>query len=77
MKLSPLVYSVSPVPQVYPSLDGSQRVLPDGTFVTCSSDDTIRLWNLDPHMTTDTVYKRNIYSNVSMQDRAAVTRNNN
>ena len=40
-------------------------VLPTGSFVTCSSDDTIRVWNLDPNMGTNTIYRRNIYSNVS------------
>ena len=41
-------------------------VLPTGSFVTCSSDDTIRVWNLDPNMGTNTIYRRNIYSNVSL-----------
>ena len=51
--------------QVYPSLDDSYKSsLPPGSFITCSSDDTIRVWNIDSHMTTD-VMKRNIYSNVS------------
>ena len=50
----------------YPSLkEGMKGVLPTGSFITCSSDDTIRLWNLDPNMGTNTIYRRNIYSNVS------------
>ena len=49
----------------YPSLkEGMKGVLPSGSFITCSSDDTIRLWNLDANMGTNTIYRRNIYSNV-------------
>jgi WD40 repeat protein len=49
----------------YPSSkEGMKGVLPTGSFVTCSSDDTIRVWNLDPNMGTNTIYRRNIYSNV-------------
>lgn len=52
----------------YPSSkEGMKGVLPTGSFVTCSSDDTIRVWNLDPNMGTNTIYRRNIYSNVSSQ----------
>ena len=50
---------------MYPEVDGLKSVLPPGSFVTCSSDDTIRVWNLDTNMPSNTVYKRNIYSNVS------------
>ena len=50
--------------QVYPAIEG-KRALPEGSFVTCSSDNTIRVWNVTPGMDTDTNYKRNIYSNVS------------
>ncbi|XP_061195023.1 mitogen-activated protein kinase-binding protein 1-like [Saccostrea echinata] len=38
-------------------------VLPSGSFITCSSDDTIRIWNLDPHMMETESSKRNVYSN--------------
>jgi WD40 repeat protein len=43
-------------------------VMPPGSFVTCSSDDTIRVWNLESNLLpdNDTLYKRNIYSNVSI-----------
>jgi len=37
-------------------------VLPPGSFITCSSDDTIRIWNLSQNMATNTIYRRNIYS---------------
>ncbi|XP_062567401.1 mitogen-activated protein kinase-binding protein 1-like [Saccostrea cucullata] len=38
-------------------------VLPSASFMTCSSDDTIRIWNLDPHMVETECSKRNVYSN--------------
>lgn len=46
---------------------GVDDAMPAGSFVTCSSDDTIRFWNLDPNTDTsqDPTYRRNIYSNVS------------
>lgn len=47
---------------------GVDEGMPPGSFVTCSSDDTIRVWNLDPNIDTtqDPTYRRNIYSNVSI-----------
>ncbi|XP_072030662.1 uncharacterized protein [Amphiura filiformis] len=47
--------------EVYPKLDGLREMLPPDSFITCSSDDTMRIWNTDPAMTSD-VFKRNIYS---------------
>lgn len=38
-------------------------ILPSDSFMTCSSDDTIRIWNLDPHMVETESSKRNVYSN--------------
>ncbi|XP_076039679.1 WD repeat domain 62 [Oratosquilla oratoria] len=50
--------------ELYPSSgEGSKGLLPGGSFITCSSDDTIRIWNIDSNMPTNTIYKRNIYSN--------------
>ncbi|XP_071507372.1 uncharacterized protein [Diadema antillarum] len=47
---------------MYPELsDGNRAALPAGSFLTCSSDCTIRIWNVDPTMNTN-IYKRNIYS---------------
>lgn len=42
--------------------------MPQGCFLTCSSDDTIRLWTLDKlnEKNTKGMYRRNIYSNVSL-----------
>lgn len=36
--------------------------LPPGSFITCSNDDTIRIWNIYQHITEIGPYKRNIYS---------------
>ena len=47
---------------MYPQLEETKSVLPPGSFVTCSSDNTIRIWNIDPHQGQDV--KRNIYSQV-------------
>ncbi|KAE8751323.1 hypothetical protein FOCC_FOCC001894 [Frankliniella occidentalis] len=53
--------------EMYPV--GVEEGMPPGSFVTCSSDDTIRFWNLDPNTDTsqDPTYKRNIYSNELMK----------
>ncbi|XP_052767365.1 mitogen-activated protein kinase-binding protein 1-like isoform X3 [Mya arenaria] len=56
---SSCVYGV----EVYPMLEeGKTPILPPNSFITCSSDDTIRIWNLDPHMAETKTYKNNIYS---------------
>ncbi|XP_076618757.1 WD repeat domain 62 isoform X3 [Colletes latitarsis] len=50
--------------EMYPTGTDSIGSMPGGSFVTCSSDDTIRVWNLEKDVSpTDTIYKRNIYSN--------------
>jgi hypothetical protein len=60
--------------EMFPPLEHEGSVvspaMPAGSFVTCSSDDTIRVWNLEPSLPpdNDTMYKRNIYSNVSIQN---------
>lgn len=47
--------------EVYPELsDVSQACLPPSSFLTCSSDNTIRMWNTDPPTA-----HRNLYSNVT------------
>ena len=52
--------------ETYPELSNSaKQLLPSGTFLTCSSDDTIRIWNLDVlkgSQESTFVYKRNIFS---------------
>ncbi|XP_029983069.1 mitogen-activated protein kinase-binding protein 1 isoform X2 [Sphaeramia orbicularis] len=44
--------------EVYPEEPGGEPRLPCGSFLSCSSDNTIRLWNMDGHG----VLKRNILS---------------
>ncbi|XP_035262391.1 mitogen-activated protein kinase-binding protein 1 isoform X1 [Anguilla anguilla] len=47
--------------EVYPEVaDGEQDCLSPGSFLSCSSDNTIRLWNTDGHSTT---LSRNVISN--------------
>lgn len=48
--------------ETYPDVINSKSVLPRGTFLTCSSDDTIRIWNLENNLSPETFYQRNIYS---------------
>nr|XP_031827245.1 mitogen-activated protein kinase-binding protein 1 [Nomia melanderi]XP_031827246.1 mitogen-activated protein kinase-binding protein 1 [Nomia melanderi]XP_031827247.1 mitogen-activated protein kinase-binding protein 1 [Nomia melanderi] len=50
--------------EMYPTGSESVDAMPAGSFITCSSDDTIRVWNLEKDVSpSDTLYKRNIYSN--------------
>ncbi|XP_054711970.1 mitogen-activated protein kinase-binding protein 1-like [Uloborus diversus] len=46
--------------ETYPNLPESSP-LPEGTFFTCASDDTIRIWNLDQKVFQNSALKRNIY----------------
>ncbi|XP_051775691.1 mitogen-activated protein kinase-binding protein 1 isoform X3 [Erpetoichthys calabaricus] len=47
--------------EVYPELpDSSQSRLPPGSILTCSADNTVRLWDLDNH---STMLTRNVISN--------------
>ncbi|XP_015171198.1 PREDICTED: mitogen-activated protein kinase-binding protein 1 isoform X7 [Polistes dominula] len=49
--------------EMYPTGTDSIGSMPPGSFITCSSDDTIRVWNLEKDVfSNDTLYKRNIYS---------------
>ncbi|CAC5379320.1 MAPKBP1 [Mytilus coruscus] len=56
---SSFIYSIETSP---PIMQGQKQILPPGSFITCSSDDTVRIWNLDPHMKDMNIYKRNIFS---------------
>lgn len=50
--------------EMFPNSSHS-KAMPAGSFLTCSSDDTIRVWNLDysEPEETNSLYRRNIYSN--------------
>ena len=48
---------------MYPELE-VPGPLPPGSFLTCSNDNTLRIWNLYPHINlSGTTYEPNVYSN--------------
>lgn len=52
--------------EVYPNLSEShEAALPPGSFLTCSSDDTIRVWNIEEG--TNILFDRNVYSKEMMK----------
>ncbi|XP_042322609.1 mitogen-activated protein kinase-binding protein 1 isoform X1 [Sceloporus undulatus] len=54
--------------EVYPEVkDGNQSCLPPNSFITCSSDNTIRLWNTESSNIHGTALHRNILSNDLMK----------
>ncbi|XP_070153986.1 uncharacterized protein Wdr62 isoform X3 [Polyergus mexicanus] len=54
--------------EMYPTGPDSVGAMPLGSFITCSSDDTIRIWNLEKDISPNNMlYKRNIYSNELLQ----------
>ncbi|XP_075239234.1 uncharacterized protein LOC142334804 isoform X4 [Convolutriloba macropyga] len=64
-KYSSFLFHSGPVRDVkmYPALELSGP-LPSGSFLTCSNDNTMRVWNLYPHATlSGTTYEPNVYSN--------------
>jgi WD40 repeat protein len=53
--------------QVYPEVkDSNQACLPPSSFITCSSDNTIRLWNTESSGVHGSTLHRNILSDVSL-----------
>uniref|UniRef100_A0A452IZG9 Uncharacterized protein n=1 Tax=Gopherus agassizii TaxID=38772 RepID=A0A452IZG9_9SAUR len=54
--------------EVYPEVkDSNQSCLPPSSFITCSSDNTIRLWNTESSNIHGTALHRNILSNDLMK----------
>ncbi|XP_067895719.1 mitogen-activated protein kinase-binding protein 1 isoform X2 [Heterodontus francisci] len=50
--------------EVYPEVEDSNRAcLPPGSFITCSSDNTLRFWNTEGSSTHGTSLHRNMISN--------------
>uniref|UniRef100_A0A8C3T2K0 WD repeat domain 62 n=1 Tax=Chelydra serpentina TaxID=8475 RepID=A0A8C3T2K0_CHESE len=47
--------------EVYPEFEDHRSCLPPGSFLTCSSDNTIRFWNVESD--TRPMFQKNIYSN--------------
>ncbi|XP_009682938.2 mitogen-activated protein kinase-binding protein 1 isoform X1 [Struthio camelus] len=61
---SSCVWSIEMYPEVK---DNNQSCLPPGSFITCSSDNTIRLWNTESSNIHGTALHRNILSNDLMK----------
>ncbi|KAJ7357497.1 mitogen-activated protein kinase binding protein 1 [Desmophyllum pertusum] len=52
--------------RVYPNVsDNRQAALPPGSFLTCSADDTVRVWNIEEG--TSILFERNVYSKEMMK----------
>ncbi|XP_006867468.1 PREDICTED: WD repeat-containing protein 62 [Chrysochloris asiatica] len=51
--------------EVYPEFEDQRACLPSGSFLTCSSDNTIRFWNMDN--SADSYWKKNIFSNTLLK----------
>ncbi|XP_054855250.1 WD repeat-containing protein 62 [Eublepharis macularius] len=47
--------------EVYPEFEDQRGFLPPGSFLTCSSDNTIRCWSLEGNAEAE--FQKNIYSN--------------
>ncbi|XP_036877330.2 WD repeat-containing protein 62 isoform X1 [Manis javanica] len=51
--------------EVYPEFEDQRACLPSGSFLTCSSDNTIRFWNMDS--SHDSPWQKNIFSNTLLK----------
>ncbi|KAM9226080.1 WD repeat-containing protein 62 isoform 5-T5 [Dugong dugon] len=51
--------------EVYPEFEDQRACLPSGSFLTCSSDNTIRFWNTDS--SPDSHWQKNIFSNTLLK----------
>ncbi|KAM9226081.1 WD repeat-containing protein 62 isoform 6-T6 [Dugong dugon] len=51
--------------KVYPEFEDQRACLPSGSFLTCSSDNTIRFWNTDS--SPDSHWQKNIFSNTLLK----------
>nr|XP_054396195.1 WD repeat-containing protein 62 isoform X6 [Pongo abelii] len=51
--------------EVYPEFEDQRACLPSGSFLTCSSDNTIRFWNLES--SPDSHWQKNIFSNTLLK----------
>ncbi|KAK2088277.1 mitogen-activated protein kinase binding protein 1 [Saguinus oedipus] len=62
---SSYVWNVEFCFSVYPEFEDQRACLPSGSFLTCSSDNTIRFWNLDS--SPDSHWQKNIFSNTLLK----------
>ncbi|XP_055992552.1 WD repeat-containing protein 62 isoform X2 [Sorex fumeus] len=51
--------------EVYPEFEDQRACLPSGSFLTCSSDNTIRFWNMGS--SPDSHWQQNIFSNTLLK----------
>ncbi|XP_013377888.1 PREDICTED: WD repeat-containing protein 62 isoform X1 [Chinchilla lanigera] len=51
--------------EVYPEFEDERACLPSGSFLTCSSDNTIRFWNMDS--SRESHWQKNILSNTLLK----------
>ncbi|XP_012932839.1 WD repeat-containing protein 62 isoform X1 [Heterocephalus glaber] len=51
--------------EVYPEFEDERACLPSGSFLTCSSDNTIRFWNMDS--SSDSHWQKNVFSNTLLK----------
>ncbi|KAF6289352.1 WD repeat domain 62 [Rhinolophus ferrumequinum] len=51
--------------EVYPEFEDRRACLPSGSFLTCSSDNTIRFWNVDSSL--DSPWQKNIFSHTLLK----------
>ncbi|XP_016076373.1 PREDICTED: WD repeat-containing protein 62 [Miniopterus natalensis] len=51
--------------EVYPECEDQRACLPTGSFLTCSSDNTIRFWNINS--SPDSPWQKNIFSNTLLK----------
>uniref|UniRef100_A0A8D2D0B6 WD repeat-containing protein 62 n=1 Tax=Sciurus vulgaris TaxID=55149 RepID=A0A8D2D0B6_SCIVU len=51
--------------EVYPEFEDQRACLPSGSFLTCSSDNTIRFWNTDGN--PDSHWQKNIFSSTLLK----------
>ncbi|KAM4825462.1 WD repeat-containing protein 62 [Thomomys bottae] len=52
--------------EVYPEFEDQRACLPSGSFLTCSSDNTIRFWNMSSSGSSSQ-WQRNIFSNTLLK----------
>ncbi|XP_055599901.1 uncharacterized protein LOC129749077 isoform X2 [Uranotaenia lowii] len=63
---SACIWGVETVPFSYLLKHNISETLPSDSFLTCSSDDTIRVWDIENGESTD-MYRKNIYSKELMK----------
>nr|XP_021496688.1 WD repeat-containing protein 62 isoform X1 [Meriones unguiculatus] len=51
--------------EVYPEFEDQRACLPSGSFLTCSSDNTIRFWNMN--RSSDAQWRKNIFSDTLLK----------